>query len=667
MADLSPIPQLALYRSWLKEQKGLSFETYEEMWQWSVSDVEAFWESIWHYRDVQSPTPYECVLCEDNMPGAVWFKGARVNLAQQAFRHVEAAEATGQPAIIAENELGEREEVSWSELKRKSLSLALELKKLGVEKGDRVAAYLPNIPETVIAFMACSSIGAIWSLCAPDMGNKAVTDRFAQIEPKVLIAVDGVYYAGRAMDRGETVSKLQADLPSLQKTILLSTPFAAHQVEADTRFEDAVSKSFEQIGGFEPEPLEFDHPVWVLYSSGTTGLPKPIVLGQGGAMLCAFANLLHHDLGPSYEANTFGERFHWFTSTGWVMWNAQISGLQVGTTICIYNGSPSGTKTNPDWGVLWRFAARNKVTFFGSGAAFYANCEKAGLELSECGDLSKVRALGSTGSPLAENTQIWGTKQFEKIGVDDIWWNNISGGTELGSCFCIGNRELPVVPGQMQCRELGSAVEAWNDDGEAVIDAVGELVCVRPTPGMPLYFWGDADNKRYKASYFEKYPGVWCHGDWIKIQSDGSCIIYGRSDATINRHGVRMGTSEIYDAVEELDEILDSMVLDLEFLGRESKLLLFVVLREGVQLDEGLADKIRQAIRTGVSPRFLPDVIQAAPEIPRTLSGKKQEIPMKKLFLGQDANKVLSRDTMANPHVVDWYIESAETMNAGGR
>ena len=495
------------------------------------------------------------------------------------------------------------------------------------------------------------------------MGVRAVIDRFAQIEPKVLIAADGVHYAGKPMDRGQTVIDLLAELPSVQATLLVQTPYATVSVPSCESFEGAVARDDDGVAGFEPVKLPFDHPIWILYSSGTTGKPKPIVQGLGGTLITSFVNLMHMDLGPSYADNSLNERFHWFTSTGWVMWNVQFSGLIAGSTICLFNGAPNGPKGATDWTTLWRFAARHKVTFFGSGAAFYVSCEKDGIDLSTCGDLSSVRALGSTGSPLPESTQIWGTDQFAAIGTTDIWWCNISGGTDLGGCFCTGNRELPVVPGQMQCRQLGMAVEAWNDDGQPVGDQVGELVCVRPSPGMPLRFWGDDDGERYRTSYFEKYPGIWCHGDWLKIQPDGSCIIYGRSDSTINRHGVRMGTSEIYSAVEALPDVVDSLVLDLEYLGQESRLLLFVVLRDGADISDDLKSAINANIRSNLSPRFVPDEIIAAPEVPRTLSGKKQEVPLKKIFLGQDASKVLTRDAMANPHVLDWYVDTARRMS----
>jgi acetoacetyl-CoA synthetase len=656
MTTARPKPQLRLFQDWLAAHRGLTFENYNDLWRWSVTDLEAFWRSIWAYDEIESPTPFEAALCVDRMPGAVWFTGAQVNYARHVFRHAAAAHAAGQLAIVAENELGEIREMSWPELKRQVAALAVTLRSLGVGRGDRVAAYLPNGPEAVVAFLASASVGAIWSLCAPDMGAQAITDRFSQIQPKVLIAVDGIHYAGKASDRSAMVMQLQAALPSLQASVVLESPHASRPVPGALKFGDAVSRAGPEVNVFEPEWVPFDHPLWVLYSSGTTGLPKPIVQGHGGVLLTTMASGKHTDIAASYAEETLGERYHWFTSTGWVMWNAQISGLLGGTTICLYDGSPFGPKDSPDWSVLWRFAARHKVTFFGAGAAFYANCMKASLRLSRCGDLSAIRALGTTGSPLPEEVQNWGTREFEAVGTPQIWWCNISGGTDLSGTFCTGNRELAQTPGQMQCRQLGAAVEAWSEQGLSVVDEVGELVCVRPIPGMPLYFWGDPDGRRYQSSYFDMFPGVWRHGDWIKITPSGSCIIYGRSDATINRHGVRMGTSEIYAAVEGLAEVSDSLVLDLEYLGRESRLLLFVVLRPGIVLDDVLKSKIAAAIRRDLSPRFVPDEITQAPEIPRTLSGKKQEVPLKKLFLGQPPEKVINREVMANPHSIDWYL-----------
>jgi acetoacetyl-CoA synthetase len=653
------IPQIRLYQDWLREQRGLAFDSYDALWRWSVTDLEAFWRSVWDWSGIRSPAPPTVALADARMPGARWFPGTQVNYAHEVLRHVDAAHAAGMPAIVSENELGEVREISWPELRRQIASCALALRALGVRRGDRVAAYLPNVPETMVAFLACSSIGAVWSVCAPDMGTAAVVDRFRQIEPRLLIAADGVHYGGKALDRSAVVQELRAALPSVEKLLLLRTPFATQQIPAEVAWSDAVARDDGETAAFEPEWLPFDHPIWIVYSSGTTGLPKPIVHGQGGILLTMYACGLHHDLGPSYGSNNFGERYHWYSSTGWVMWNSQLSGLTFGTTVCIYDGNPSGSKEKPDWGVLWRFAARHKVTFFGAGAAYFSNCMKAGLEAKTCGDLRRVRALGSTGSPLSEEVQRWGTAQLRAAGAPEVWWYNISGGTDFCGAFVGGNRELPEVPGQMQCRFLGAAVEAWNEQGQPVIGEVGELVCTKPIPAMPLYFWGDEGNARYLSSYFDTYPGVWRHGDWLLIGHDGGCIIYGRSDATINRQGLRMGTSEIYSAVEGLPEVLDSMVVDLEYLGRESYMPLFVVLRPGVALDAAMRAKIEAAIKTRLSPRFVPNDIFQVAEIPRTLSGKKQELPIKKLLLGQPIEKVVNREAMANPGSLDWYVAFA--------
>ncbi|MBT9611255.1 acetoacetate--CoA ligase [Aquabacterium sp.] len=653
------VPIVRLYQDWLHQTHGLQFADYRALWRWSVDDPDAFWQSLWTYDDMRSPTPHTAVRSADPMPRTRWFEGAQVNYAQRVLRHVDAAHAAGVPAIVSENELGEVREVPWPELRRQVASLALTLREMGVQRGDRVAAYLPNVPEAIVAFLACASVGAIWSVCAPDMGVQAVTDRFKQIAPKLLIATDGVHYAGKRLDRSEVVAGLRDSLPSVDKLIVLRTPFASSQVPADADFAQATARDDAAVAAFEPDWLPFDHPLWVVYSSGTTGLPKPLVHGHGGILMMGAAGRKLGDVGASYLPNSFGERFHWYSSTGWVMWNSQVSGLCDGATVVIFDGSPGGSKEQPDWTVLWRFAARHRVTYFGAGAAFYANCMKAGVDLSQCGDLGWVRALGSTGSPLAEDVQRWGTAQFEAIGTPHIWWNNISGGTDFCGAFVGGHRELPLQPGRMQCRLLGCAVEAWNAEGQAVDNEVGELVCTQPLPSMPLYFWGDEGHARYLSSYFDTYPGVWRHGDWLKVHDDESCIIYGRSDATINRHGLRMGTSEIYNAVEALPEVLDSLVIDLEYLGRDSRMVMFVVLRPGLTLDEALQARIHGAIQQTLSPRFVPDVTLQADEIPRTLSGKKQEVPIKKLFLGQPLERVVNRDAMANPQCLPWYEAQA--------
>ncbi len=689
------IPQIRLYQNWLREQRGLEFADYDALWRWSTTDLDAFWQSMWDYFDLQSPTPHSAVLAKNTMPGAQWFPGAQVNYARQVLRHADAADAAGLPAIVSSNEKRQHRELSWPELRRQVASLALHLQAQGVQPGDRVAAYLPNVPEAVVAFLATVSIGGVWSICAPDMGTHAVLDRFRQIEPKVLIAVDGVTYGGRDHDRLAVLAELRAALPSVQHTLLLGNLDATVSIAGCACWTSATAKNDAETAAFEPLWLPFDHPLWVVYSSGTTGLPKPIVHGHGGMVL---VGALHNDIGCSYAPNSLGERYHWYSSTGWVMWNAQVGGLLAGTTCVIFDGNPGGSKEHPDWGVLWRFACETGVTYFGAGAAFYASCMKAGLALTDFGDLSRIRALGTTGSPLSPEVQLWGTAQFKLIrgmagntpanaglsapaqaGAEqqpDIWWNNISGGTDFCGAFLGGHRELPQVPGEMQCRMLGAAVQSWNAEGLPVTDAVGELVCTQPIPSMPLYLWGDKDGSRYLSSYFDMYPpghgrqpgggdgpasmgAVWRHGDWLKIGANGGCVIYGRSDATINRHGLRMGTSEIYSAVESLPEVLDSLVVDLEYLGRESYMPLFVVLRPGSALDDALRERINGAVRTALSPRFVPDDIHVVAEVPRTLSGKKQELPVKKLLLGQPIEKVVNKDAMANPGCLDWYVAFA--------
>jgi acetoacetyl-CoA synthetase len=696
-------PQIRLYQNWLRDHRGLAFDSYDALWRWSTTELDAFWQSVWDYFALQSPTPHSAALAENKMPGAKWFPGAQVNYAQQVLRHVAAAQAAGLPAIVSHNEkslaAGQKaRELSWPELQRQAASLALHLQAQGVQPGDRVVAYLPNIPEAMVAFLATASIGGVWSICAPDMGTAAVLDRFQQIEPKVLIACDGVTYGGRDTDRRAVVAEICAALPTVQHLIVqpnLGLPaFTVRDGVQVAGYEAACSRDDAQTAAFAPTPLPFDHPLWVVYSSGTTGLPKPIVHGHGGILVVGMALTLHSDIGCSYAPNSFGERYHWYSSTGWVMWNFQVSGLLGGSTVCIFDGNPGGSTVDaagnrvaPDWTTLWRFIGDVGATFFGAGAAFFANCMKAGIDLAQCGELRQVRALGSTGSPLSEDVQRWVNAQMRTLRPatadeaalrsGDIWWCNLSGGTDFAGAFVGGNRELPQVPGEMQCRFLGCAVEAWSEQGEPVVDAVGELVCTQPIPSMPLYFWNDKDHTRYLSSYFDMYPAghgrkpgggdgpadmgpVWRHGDWLQVTSRGSCIIYGRSDATINRHGLRMGTSELYSAVEALPEVLDSMVVDLEYLGRESYMPLFVVLRAGVALDAAMQAKLNNAIKTALSPRFVPNEIFQVPEIPRTLSGKKQELPIKKLLLGQPLEKVVNRDAMANPGCLGWYVQFAE-------
>jgi acetoacetyl-CoA synthetase len=669
-----PEPHITRYQRWLHDQRGMSFDSYDALWRWSVDDLDAFWASIWDFFEVQSPTPYSAVLQDARMPGARWFVGAQLNYAQHLFSHADASHAAGHPAIVYTNEAdfdaGMLHTLSWPELRRQVASCAAALKRMDVQRGDRVCAVLPNAPEAIVVFLACASIGAIWSVCSPDMGPVAVLDRFRQIEPKVLVACDGYRYGGIEHDRLALLHQLLAELPTVRHVVL----WRYHDAGADAQALAGAVRQAHDLHAlladdvpFQPEWLPFDHPLWVVYSSGTTGLPKPIVHGHGGVLLEALKlGTLHNNVGPSRLS---GERFHWYSSTGWIMWNCQVGALLGGATICIYDGSPAGKAGAPDWGTLWRFAAAARCSFFGAGAAFYASCLKAGVEPMRLGDLSALRAVGSTGSPLSEDGYRWVWDKLPKVQGQDIWLTPIAGGTDFAGAFIGGNPTLPVVAGEMQCRCLGASVEAWSEPdangvGKALIDEVGELVCTQPMPSMPLYFWGDEGNRRYHESYFDMYPGVWRHGDWIRITPRGGAIIYGRSDATINRHGIRMGTAELYRAVEALPEVLDSLVVDLEYLGRDSWMPLFVVLREGVVLDEPLTKRIKQVIRQALSARHVPNDVFQVTAVPRTLSGKKMELPVKKLLMGAAPDSVLKRDAMANAECVDWFVALAASRAA---
>lgn len=674
-------PRIDHYTAWLRQRHGLDFADYDALWRWSTTELEAFWQSLWDYFELESPTPHRCVLERDEMPGAVWFPGAQVSFTRQALRHVEAGHAAGQPAVIHADERDPApRELTWPELRRRVAVLAGRLQQLGVRRGDRVVAWMPNAPEVLVAFLATASLGAIWSVCSPDMGPVAVLDRFRQIEPKVLFAVDGQTWAGATHDRRAVLQELLAGLPTLRHVVLHAavTEATPAQFAGTGRAAHAWSDLIagEPAPGWQPEWVPFDHPLWIVYSSGTTGLPKPIVHGHGGIVLELMkGGALHNDLLPSAGS---GERFHWFSSTGWIMWNAQVGALLGGTTICLYDGNPGGAG-NRDWGTLWRFAAAAGVTWFGAGAAFYASCLKAGVEPMREGDLSRLRAIGSTGSPLSDECYDWIWDRLPRAaseaGSDRIWIDPISGGTDFAGAFVGGLRTLPVRRGQMQCRCLGAAVAAWSEDGRELIDEVGELVCARPMPSMPLYFWNDPDGRRYRESYFDMFPGTdgrpaaWRHGDWIRIVPNPGAhgaVIYGRSDATINRHGIRMGTAELYRAVEALPEVLDSLVVDLEYLGRESYMPLFVVLREGLALDAALCARIQSAIRAALSPRHVPSEVLQVAAVPRTLSGKKMELPVKKLLMGADPAGVLKRDAMANAESIDWFVAFAARRNAAG-
>jgi acetoacetyl-CoA synthetase len=657
-------------RDWLRRERGLDLPDYEALRRWSVEQVAEFWQALWDRFGLRSPTPHRAVLSGGPMPGAHWFEGAQLNYAAQVARH---ATATA-PALVFRNERLQREgrsiEIAWPDLVDQAAALAATLQGLGVQRGDRVAAYLPNVPQAAVAFLACASLGAIWSLTAPDMGVGTVRDRFLQIDPVVLIACDGSVYGGKVNDRRATVAELLQQLPTVRTLIQVPVLADAGAPGGPFPFDTgawpgrvlAWAEALATAERVAPEPVPFEHPLWIVYSSGTTGLPKPIVHGHGGVMLEGLKAALHNDVWPSVET---GERFHWFSSTGWIMWNGQVSGLLGGTTICLFDGNPGGPAKAPDWGTLWRFAAAAGVTWFGAGAAFYASCLKAGVVPRQQGDLSRLHAVGSTGSPLSDDCYDWIWAQLPAADGERIWLNPISGGTDFAGAFVAGNRALPVIKGEMQCRCLGAAVAAYSDDGRELIDEVGELVCTQPMPSMPLFFWGDEGGRRYHDSYFDMFPSVWRHGDWIRITARGGAIIYGRSDATINRHGIRMGTAELYRAVEALPEVLDSLVVDLEYLGRESWMPLFVVLREGLVLDAALEQRLRGAIKAALSARHVPNEIFQVPAVPRTLSGKKMELPVKKLLMGASPAQVMNRDAMANAACVDWFVALAKARAAG--
>ena len=675
-ADIREHSRIGDYLRYLERERGLSFDDYHALWQWSVSDLSGFWGSIWDYfgvgdqlrdraiRDADGAgrPAYDAVLGSDTMPGARWFTGARLNYAEHMLRNLPESG----PVVLGRSQTRAPVDLTAAELRAAVARTRAGLQGLGVGRGDRVAAYLPNIPEALVLLLATASLGAVFSSCAPEFGTRSVVDRWSQIEPTVLVAVDGYRYGAKEVDRTGEVAAIRAALPKLQHVVVLaylSAERAAGIPDAlawddllagsGPRGAAAAANGATDVADLVFEPVPFDHPLYVLYSSGTTGLPKPIVHGHGGILLEHLKVLaLHFDLGP-------GDRFFWFSTTGWMMWNALVSGLAVGAAVVLVDGDPG----YPDLGSLWRLADGAGVTFFGTSAPFLMACRKADLRPSELADLSRIRGLGSTGAPLPPEGFTW---VYENVNPT-LLLQSFSGGTDLCTGFVGGSPLLPVYAGELACPCLGAAVAAYDPSGHKVVGQLGELVIERPMPSMPVGFWGDPDGSRYRAAYFDDFPGVWRHGDWVEITPRGSCVITGRSDATLKRGGVRMGTAEFYSVVEGLPEIADSLVVHLEesATGPE-ELLLFVVLAEGARLDESLRARLAAELRRNLSPRHVPDEIVAVAGVPRTLSGKKLEVPVKRILEGRPAAEAASAGALTDPRALEAFEHFAQDRQSGG-
>jgi acetoacetyl-CoA synthetase len=622
---------LTRFTAWLSAERGLSLDSYDALWRWSVDSVDEFWSALVAYFDLRFSQGGDVVLGDRSMPGAHWFPDSRISYAEHVFRDKRDAEVAIRSASEVRPEL---DEWTWGRLRAETAQVAAGLRALGVGEGDRVVAYMPNIPETVACFLACASIGAVWSSAAPEFGARSVIDRFAQVEPKVLLAVDGYRYGGKDFDRSALVDRIAAELPGLEHTVRLG--YLDGSGWPDGFLGDDAELSFTQ--------LPFDHPLWVLYSSGTTGLPKPIVHGQGG-ILVEQTKMGHLHL----DAHA-GDRVFWFSTTGWMMWNFLVGVLLTDASIVLFDGNPG----YPSLDALWDLAERAGITTFGTSAAFIASCMKAGVQpRGEGRTLSELRAVGSTGSPLSPEGFRW---IYDRLG-SDTWLFSTSGGTDMCTAFVGGVPTLPVYLGELQARSLGAAVQAWDEDGRELTDEVGELVITEPMPSMPIFLWGDADGERLRDSYFSMYPGVWRHGDWIKITSRGTAVIYGRSDSTINRGGVRMGTAEIYRAVLDVDAVVDALVVDLPREGTDGWMPLFVVLRDDQELSDDLVAEIRRRIREDCSPRHVPNEIRQISAVPRTLSGKVLEVPVKRILMGADPESAASRESLANPEALDFFVD----------
>jgi acetoacetyl-CoA synthetase len=633
-ADARERSKLGRYLDWLAAERGHDFAGYRDFHRWSVTDLEGFWGSLWDYFDIRATTPYERVLASDAMPGATWFPGARLNYAAHMVGRDEDLDTV---AVVARSQTRDPFELTFRELRDQVARARAGLQRLGVQPGDRVVAYLPNVPETLVAFLATASLGAIWATCPPEFGPRSVLDRLGQLAPTVLLAVGGYRYGDKAVDRREQVAAIRAGLPSLRRVVEL--PYADGDPLPDTL---SWAELVAEPAPLAFAPVPFDHPLCVLFSSGTTGLPKAIVHGHGGILLEHLKNhVFSWDLGP-------GDRLLWFTTTAWMMWNALASVLLTRASIVMIDGNPGW----PDLGFQWRLVEETRSTFFGISPAFTMACRKDGITPGRDLDLSSVREVCAAGSPLPMEGYTWLYEQFGP----ELFLNNGSGGTDVCTGIVQGFPLLPVWAGKMSAPCPGVDAVAFDLDGNEVVGELGELVIRRPMPSMPVMFWNDPDGERYRAAYFDFYPGVWRHGDWIQFDENGASFITGRSDATLNRGGVRLGTSELYGVVEEFDEVLDSLVVHLE---ATDDLLLFVVLRAGLELDDGLRGRISDALRDGLSPRHRPDDIVAVPAIPRTMTGKKLELPVKKILTGARVAEVASIDALVDPTAIDAFADYA--------
>jgi len=627
---------------WLSDKKELRFSSYQQLWEWSVTEAAPFWESIAEYFDVRFHTPYQGVVSDDDMPYVKWFEGATLNYAE----HIFANKQEDRPAILFDSEQYPLEATSWEQLEERVARMAAYFKSIGVEKGDRVVAYLPNMPEATIGFLAACSIGAIWSSCSPDFGTESVVDRFSQIEPKVLLTVDGYQYGGKPYDKRQVVRNIIDQLPSLEKVIFLPYLDPELDVSSFPKTIDWNEALMSPAEGLHFEPVPFDHPIWVLFSSGTTGKPKAITHSHGGVLLEHFKYLAFHN---DVKA---GEKFFWYTTTGWMMWNFVQAALLRGATIVLYDGSPAF----PNLNALWKMAEVTQLEHFGTSAPYLVACMKRDLTPGEDFDLSRLRSISSTGAPLPPEAFDW---VYDEV-KEDLWLCSMSGGTDVCTAFVGGCPMYPVYVGELQCRALGCALYAYDDDGNEIVDEVGEMVISRPMPSMPIFFWNDKGFERYLDSYFGAYEGVWRHGDWVKVTSRNSLIILGRSDATLNRQGIRIGTAEIYRSITKIPEIKDSLIVNLELEGGRHYMPLFVLMQEGQDFDDELQQRIRQQLKDDYSPRHVPDEIVEVEDIPYTISGKKMETPVKKILMGRPVKKSANEGAMRNPESLEFFVEFRE-------